>query len=459
MGDEVVPPVQPARRRRMKVPAVIAILLASASYMAPDGAAVWLSLATWAVCLISIARIAPHRVLSLPFLYLLLLGLFHLGLVVPAAVGLGPEVSPRWLESPYLPGALRLVTLASAAFTVGAIWGTKGRHASQFVSLSERSHPFWAAASVAALGFGLLAAGVVQLGLLFNPYADYWERALSEDVRLFGFGMLLFPMGLLLAAVWATDRQMRWVVAAYVATFGPLLVVGFRGHAIVHGVALLVVWHRKAPVVAKRAAAVAAVAIVLLSPVVRLARSWEMSFSDAMREAHPLDFMLEAGGSLRPLVETAALIESGAEPLWHGDSYAQGFTRLVPNIGTSPSRTEDPFRRLPPNHWITLTVDPGAYARGGGMGFSGVAEPFLNFGVPGVAFVFMVTGVLLARLNIRTNQDLIGIVSYVTFGFVLWTVRNDTTGLPRTLIYATVIVSAIRFMTYRRRWRMTVSAR
>jgi hypothetical protein len=286
--------------------------------------------------------------------------------------------------------------------------------------------------------------GFRQLGLLSFSYSEFWERSLSEDVRFFGFGISLFPLGILFAGAGADDRQFKWLAGAFLLAFLPLLLMGFRGHAIVHGVALLVLWNRRNPRSARRVAIGGGIAVLILTPVVRLARSWDMTFATAARTARPLEFLTEAGNSLRPLVETVARRESGREPAWNGASYLHGVMRIVPNVADARSSAENDMRR--PSHWVTMEAEPYVYSRGGGIGFSGVAEPYLNFGLLGVVVVFTLLGWLLTFADMRLlaapySAAFVGSL----FGFVLWTVRNDMAALPRMLTFAAIMVGALRF--------------
>ncbi len=76
--------------------------------------------AIWLLCLVVLARSHPTGLLSFASLYLLLLGVFHLGLVAPIALGLTRARPPPWMFSTRLPSAIALVSIAMVAFTLGA---------------------------------------------------------------------------------------------------------------------------------------------------------------------------------------------------------------------------------------------------------------------------------------------------------------------------------------------------
>ncbi|HYG67070.1 MAG TPA: O-antigen polysaccharide polymerase Wzy, partial [Anaeromyxobacteraceae bacterium] len=86
--------------------------------------------------------------------------------------------------------------------------------------------------------------------------------------------------------------------------------------------------------------------------------------------------------------------------------------------------------------------DPWAYDNGGGVGFSGVAEPYLNFGRWGMVAAFVLLGWLLAlgdRALARSHYGAALIAA--SFGFLLWTVRNDSMELARVGAMAALFVA------------------
>lgn len=421
---------------------VIALLvLLCATLLLPGAGGALASAGIWVLCLVIVARSEPNGLLSLPSLYLLLLGLFHLGLVVPNALGATSEAPPRWIHSSQLGTALGLFSTAVVAFTLGTRLHAPGPskdHPGEL--LAPQRQLFWAGGAVALIGATLLWIGIAQLGILSSHYTAYYERALTEDVRFFGFGRMLFPVGLVVAAVGATRRQMLALGAGMTLVLGPLFVQGFRGPLIVHGMALLAVWANKDRRMARRLAGVALAGAIVLVPAVRLARNEDAALLRSAGAVAPFAFVLEAGGSLRPLVVTAEAVESRSERLWMGRSYVSSARRIVPNLSARPATTD----ALAPNAWATLLADPWVFERGGGIGFSGVAEPYLNFGVPGVLLVFLGLGLVLHAsdgwLRAVRNAPFRAAISAACFGFVLWTVRNDAMEVGRAFAIASVTV-------------------
>lgn len=394
----------------------------------------------WVACLVLLATSNPRGLLSMEALYLLLLGLFHLGLIVPVALGVEADPRPEWLDSPYVSMALGLFTSATLSFTLGVRLGPSQEEEGEGI-LPPRSSLYWVGSLAALVGAGLLWVGILQLGILGGAYGDYWEQALSADVRFFGFGLMLFPMGLVIAAVGSTPRQMLALGLALALVTGPLFAGGFRGPLIVQAAALVVVWMRKDPRMARGLAVLGTVGLLVVVPGVRLARNLDTTLSEALRTARPLDFVLEAGGSLYPLVATCEL--SRTEPFWMGRSYWMAARMIVPNIALSSTPGRQEKRSLTPSAWVTKHMSPWEYEHGGGLGFSGVAEPYLNFGSWGVVVFFLLAGYMVRTCDrwLTGNQFRAAVVAAV-FGFMLWTVRNEMLVVFRTVAYASLIVAA-----------------
>jgi oligosaccharide repeat unit polymerase len=408
--------------------ALLAVILLVPRELGPIGAG-----CVWAACMLALVRCCAHGVLSLPSLYLLMLGVFHLGLVVPMALGASPAELPEWVGSPHLPSAVALVSVACVAFTLGATARAPAPHEERSSVLPPQRQLFQIGMLVAAIGAGFLWIGVSQLGILSSGYGEYFERALVEDVRLFGFGIMLFPIAVLVASAGATPRQMFVPAAMTVVVLGPIFLSGFRGPTTVLAMALLAVWAHKQRRVARWLAVGVLAAAIVLVPVIRLTRDDRRSIG-VPTSFDPLAGFMEAGGSLYPLVITVEMLESGAERPWMGRSWAMAVGRVLPNVGSRVVRGD--ASRAPPG-WATLHADPWAFENGYGIGFSGVAEPYLNFGTTGVVVFFVLLGwILRACDGWLATHPFRAAIAAAAFNRVLWTVRNDAMELPRSFVLA-----------------------
>jgi len=426
--------------------------------------AAWIAVLAWACTFANLVRRSTHGVLSLPCGYLGLLGLFHLGLVVPACLGFEPSREARWLFSESTPKALLLCLIAFASFGLGALLA--GR-----VSREQFPQHFKVAdggpgddhspglllggIALGILGVVCLTAGASRMGMFEVLYYDFFALRELEDPRLFGVGYMFATMGMVIAGVGATARQLRFVSLGSVAVFAPLFLYGFRGHLIVYFIAFLMVWDKKEPRVARQVAVAAVLFILVLSPAVRLLRSGQSAnLSEAAASVGAFDLVTEAGGSLRPLVETVDALDYDNSGFWFGASYLGAFARVIPNLSTQWAAPEA-RRTTDPAAWITSRVEPLTFRTGGGIGYSGVAEPYLNFGPVGVVAFFMLLGFILAAVDERRPGIYARAVTACAYAALLWTVRNDFSNLVRPAVWAAAVVGVLYLLLAARRLHFT----
>jgi hypothetical protein len=428
----------------MAVLAVVGVLSILASGTGPS----WYAMGPlpavliWLACLVLVVReLRPAGLLSFPATYLLLLGVFHLGLVVPLALGARPRFDEDWLHSGSMSRSLVLVALASACFALGVVWGGQGRVASPPAGRQEVVRPLatwgllWA-----ALGAVLFWRGSESLGVLRATYDEYWTTIEVSDPRAFSTGLMFLVSGALVAAAGASRRGMILLGTGLALALAPIFAKGFRGIPLTAGITFMVVWYMKAPRVATRVALVGCAFALVAVPAIRMTREAALlQVAAPVDQVRPFEFFTEAGGSLRPLVETVQAFDSGKQRLWMGRSYALAAARVVPNVSLRWEAAAEEEANLTPDQWVSQRAD------GWKIGFSGVAEPYLNFGVAGVVLYFAALGFLLVRADAlaRRSPYWCAVVAS-TQAALLWTVRNDVMALIRTAAWSAAVVLAIR---------------
>jgi oligosaccharide repeat unit polymerase len=411
----------------------------------------------WISGVIVIALRTENGFFSLPVGYLLLLGVFHFGMIIPMLMGIRVEISSPWPFSPSLSKSLSLCGTGFAFYSISALSYTyttgrtkqrvMQRHLSDRISSISLKYLFIGGLILGTVGVLFLSVGVWSLNLFQVTYGESFMLRMDNDPRLFGTGYLFLLMGMVIAGSAASRRQIKWIAMISVLVFAPLFLYGFRGQIIVYFMALLSMWYRKDQRLARKIGYVALIAIVLLAPTVKVLRdSRDMTFAYAVNNINILDFVTEAGGSLGPLVETVNQIDYYNNPYWYGASYWTGLTRIIPNLNPDWTRA-DSLNTVAPSAWITERVDPYAFARGGGMGSSGIAEPFLNFGPFGVVLFFGLAGYLLMKYEhaSRANPYHFAVLM-CAYASLLWTCRNDFTEFFRPTIWAVVFVTGISFL-------------
>src|ERR1700730_14379793 len=329
-----------------------------------------------------------------PMIYLILLGLFHLGLIVPWAFGIY-DISRTPSFTPYgLSRSIALIDYSIAAFSLGIFFAfTTGE---KRAILLKQSLTDTEDRNVYICGCLLLGAGIVMfiVGLIGLEPLAYFRLTYSEtfrlraesDPRFFGSGITIAFIGLSVAAAGASRIRFRVVSVIGVTWLGSLMYWGFRGPALIAGLIVYVIARKKGVQVPQWVPILAAATLLIILPVLRAGR--EIPLNDrlakiTLNDFNILDAPAEMGMSIRPLVETIDLLEPKDFRL--GRTYWIAIKGIVPNLALhwEASSTESELD-LPPNHWITIMVDPWTYKNYGGLGFSAIAEPYMNFGVFGV---------------------------------------------------------------------------
>lgn len=153
----------------------------------------------------------------------------------------------------------------------------------------------------------------------------------------------------------------------------------------------------------------------------------------------------EMGGSMQTIAYTMQLIPD-SRPFAFGSTYIYVASSVIPNLfwDLHPAVKYGSLSR-----WLTKTVDPFFFHRGGGLGYSFIAEAYANFGWIGTPIVIGLIGFFLARLAAwpTGSEDYAGIaVVSVCMATLLFWVRGDANFVFRPLVfYAFVPYTAFRF--------------
>lgn len=447
---------------------------ATASIVAPAAAALLLQLALLVVCwtgagdrIVALAGLASFacavwtgsRALRLPLLspamlYLFALGVFHLGLAGLWALAIPAGRLPLWFITWPLAPALTLVIVAIACYQIGltlACSRSSPAPASPAGPLIHNTVMYRCGLFTMTVGFAALVVGAWQIGfsrLLEASYFESYQLTKSYDPRLLISSLQIVPIGLYLAAASAPRNRIRLVLTAGLLWGLIIFLAGYRGFALAPLVVLLAIVERRGAGISRRWLLVAGVVLLLIIPAAKIARDKslnERTLSDLTSSSSPLAAVHELGGSVRPLVHTLVLMET--EDLRWGYTYLQAAWMIVPDLALEwRGGGYRPIEELPPSHWVTRIIEPWIYARHGGLGFSAVAEPYMNFGMPGVLVYFTLLGFALVRFDLNAGSDPLRIAVWaMVLGPLLWTARNSYTVFLRPAVWGIALVWAAHF--------------
>ena len=290
--------------------------------------------------------------------------------------------------------------------------------------------------------------GLDPTGYFRLTYSETFRLRAESDPRFFGSGITLVLIGLSLAMAGAPRRRVAAVFwgAGLWCLF--LFYLGFRGPALIAALIVCAVALKKGVSFPRWLPWLTAVLVLLAFPVVHVIREQpinERSFGIPLSDFNLLDGPAEIGSAIRPTVETCSLIDQGNYR--YGKTYLLGLKEVLPNLAVRwEARSAGSIDSLPPNHWITAVADPWSYENYGGIGFSAVAEPYMNFGIVGVISYFFLLTVILVRVeqvSIRSSEALA--CWGVLLGPLLWTTRNDFTNFFRPAAWGLLCIGAVLF--------------
>jgi oligosaccharide repeat unit polymerase len=393
-----------------------------------------------------------------PMLYLALLGLFHLGFVVPWALGIYDISRFPWFDPHGLSHALALIIYSILAFQFGAFIALSARgHGKEYFSKDDsdlEDQKIFAAGSLLFLAAAIMfVAGLIQLdpvGYYRITYSEIFRLRAETDPRLFGSGITIGFIGLYLAAAGASQRQLRFTFLGTGLWISMLFYFGFRGPALIAGLIVYAVALKKRVIFPRWFPWAAAAFLLIAVPMESKVREQplnERSFLTSLDGINILDGPAEMGTSIRPLVETADLVGPGNYR--HGKTYLVGLEGILPNLALRwEPVSKESIDDLPPSQWITAVIDPWSYRNYGGMGFSAIAEPYMNFGTPGVIIFFLLLAFLLVeleRVSIRSSRALASWA--LVLGSLLWTTRNDFSNFFRPAVWGLLCLGVINVLS------------
>ena len=393
-----------------------------------------------------------------PMLYLVVFGLFHLGLVVPWALGVYDVGRVSWFVPYGLASAIGLIIYAILAYQLGLIVVLGGERDGEKRSNDdgeklEDPEMYFAGTLLFVSAAVMFVAGLIRLdptGYYRLTYSDMFRLRAESDPRLFGSGITIALIGLSLAVAGAAKERIRTIFVCACLWILMLFYMGFRGPALIAGLIVYTVALRKGISFPRWLPWLAATLVLVAIPIMRNAREDplnERSFTMSLKEFNILDGPAEMGATIRPLVETEALI--GAMNYRYGKTYLTGLKGVAPNLALrwEASATES-IEDLPPSHWLIAVVDPWTYRNNGGMGFSAVAEPYMNFGIAGVLAYFFLIAFLLTRLERISVHSSYALASWaLIIGPLLWTTRNDFANFFRPAIWGLLCLGLIRVLS------------
>jgi oligosaccharide repeat unit polymerase len=320
----------------------------------------------------------------------------------------------------------------------------------------------WCLLLVSIVPTMVLLRGAVDLVRSAGYFALYNGREAATSVGatpevLAGF---MVPATLFLLAG-SRGRPFNIAVTSIVilAYSGVLFYLGDRSGASMPLIAYAWVWHRCIrPLPRAMLITTGALMLIVLFPLVRSVRNTagEARFSadhlaDSFRSINNpvVAIISEMGGSMATVAHTLELVP-GTRDFDLGAGYLAALSTVFPNLFWE---VHPAISHGTASNWLIWQVDPTTAARGGGLGYSFIAEAYLNFGWCG--FILLVgLGFAYARFVLWADRsgDALRIAMLGCFlAFFLRYPRDESNAIVRPLIWYSCIPYVTACFCCRRR--------
>jgi oligosaccharide repeat unit polymerase len=388
---------------------------------------------------------------SASIVYLMLLWVFHFGLVFTAA--LVPDVlnqfeyrTIEWLFWPNARVAMVLGLLATAGFVagLGAIDPGRATNAGPVAGAGPAGGGNLALYRVGWLlmlgGIGAALLALVRsggLGIFSLGYLEFRSLVLAPT-GLFAL-IQVSQLGCLFALCGAEGR--RWVrpLAIWLVFGALLLLLGLRNEAMIPIITFAIVLMHRGVRFRRGLVAAAAALSLLILPAIGAVRTTGLRNLSAVdwTDVSPIGAFVELGGTLRAVGAYVDWIDQGDGHLL-GASYLAPFDRHL-LVWVVPGREHLPIR--------LDTRVPGQFmvAREGSVGTAASGEAYYNFGPIGPVLFFALVGLLFGWLERRGGAGpfRLAVLGIVMFAFY-WNIRAEWIQLPAQIAASLLLLAACR---------------
>ena len=422
--------------------------------------------------LFSWARIV-HTIVSPYWIFVLVAALFNGGHALLQVFGLNPN---GVLESSFsivtTSSTIIYASLSMMLMHCGALWRMVRERQGVPEPASEdlEKGAVW-------LGLLLVVISVVPMYLQLREdfgdvlnvgYMGLYQRELRTNIDAWQalLAQFMLPGAFLLAAGSRRYRGIQRLALALAVIYAlSYLFMGYRSAAGAAIAAFGWIWHArlsKLPLYPSLAAGVLVVFVVF--PMIRLHRvttgedrlSWTSFVSTLDSYENPASASLsEMGGTMETLAYTMDLVPNDRD-YEYGKTYAFAALTILPNIfGTARHPSVE---RGTASDWLVRTVSYNTASQGGGLGFSFLAEAYLNFGWAAPPLVMILLGFgfaaaecFAARSASPAATSLMGVILF--FGLIY--ARAESTDIARSIVWCGFIPLAVLalFVAQKKLWR------
>lgn len=458
--------------RYVIVQAAASLLTATACGVAPLDSASSITAASWlftacvAWILYSWARLAGS-IFSPYWLFVVVSVLFNGGHAVLQVLGLNERgVLGSAFSETTTAATVYFTTLSLMLMHLGALLRLALRPANTAESSARANDRF-----ASQLGLLMILIAIVPMYLqvrdnlstvINSGYLALYQREVKTNVGSWHalLSQFMLPGAFLIAAASRERSTLRNLSLVIVLLYFVIhMFTGYRGTSVAAAAAFGWVWHtriRRLPI----PACVAAGALIsfVVFPMISVFRastgedrlSWS-SFTRTLEtiENPAVSALSEMGTSMNTTAHTMDLVPA-IRDFDAGASYLFAALTVVPNIFGTPLHPST--ERGTPSEWLIRTVSYRVAMAGGGMGYSYIAESYLNFGWMGPPLVMVILGFALAALECaavsrNASSGIVCLMGVVVYFCVIYA-RAESASIVRGIVWCGVIPFLVLRLVY-----------
>ncbi len=332
-----------------------------------------------------------------PVMYAFIFWVFHFGLLFPASISLTvlDTVNPWtrvWIDQPDTVLALLAALLFLASFAVGVLLFCRDNQASGKPDDSDKA-PELIRVGWGLIGIGLLLVFVAVINLGWRIFLGGYQSFYTVH-NSFSWPIIIMATGFMLQIAGGREKQavLRSVLFLFLPVLIPVLIGGARTAPLFSSAAILSLLSMRGFRLPLKLLIPATVLLLIVSATVKDFRQQGVenliNQGAGIAAQDPLSGLAELGGSLRPVSASLDYIRNRGG-FFYGETYIFPLTRQIERFtGTRGTVLTD-------ERFIAARVNQ-LY---GSIGFSTVAEAYVNLGMLGVALFAFGWGSLLGWLT------------------------------------------------------------
>jgi len=282
--------------------------------------------------------------------------------------------------------------------------------------------------------------------VLSGGYMKLYQQELLVGVDNWRVVLSTFTMPGILITFAMFHESRLWVKGCWAFTVVYVAInmfMGSRGAAVLIGAPMLLLHHSIVKKIRPAFLITGCLGAFILFSIISQTRNMRLEDRYFMLEQPLTDNLVvsaisEMGGSAGTIAYTTELVPEN-RPHDYGIGYTYAFLTVVPNLFWERHISAQWGSY---SNWLVWTVEPGIASRGGGLGFSVVAEAYANFSVFGPPLVMTILGFVIAAISSATHTTklpFIAAMEAIFISAVLILPRAETASIFRPLLWFCVI--------------------